>query len=88
MSDFANKIVVLQDGKLTKVGAADNLSISGSFTAGTLVGDGASVTNIAEANVVGLTGALSTLTTSVGTANSNASAAVSTANAEIGRAHV
>jgi len=81
MSDFANKIVVLQDGKLTKVGAADNLSISGSFTAGTLVGDGASVTNIAEANVVGLTGALSTLTTSVGTANSNASAAVSTANA-------
>lgn len=81
MSDFVNKIVVLQDGKLTKVGAADNLSIGGSFTAGTLVGDGASVTNIAEANVVGLTGALSTLTTDVGTANSSASAAVSTANA-------
>jgi len=81
MSTFTNQVVVLDAGQLKKIGPADDLVIGGGLTAGTLSGDGASVTNIAEANVVGLTGALSTLTTDVGTANSNASAAVSTANA-------
>jgi hypothetical protein len=81
MSDFQNKLVVLQDGKLTKIGPADNLEIGGKFTAGELAGDGALVTNIAQANVVGLSSDLSTLSGDVATANSNASAAVSTANA-------
>lgn len=81
MADFQNKIVVLQDGKLTKIGPADNLEIGGKFTAGELAGDGALVTNIAQSNVVDLTSDLSTLSSDVATANSNASAAVSTANA-------
>jgi hypothetical protein len=81
MSDFVNKVVVLQDGRLKKIGPADNLEIGGKFTAGELAGDGALVTNIAQANVVGLTSDLSTLSGDVATANSNASAAVSTANA-------
>lgn len=81
MADFINKMVVLQDGKLVKVGPADNVEIGGTFTAGELAGDGANVTGIAQANVVGLTSDLSTLSSDVATANSNASAAVSTANA-------
>ena len=81
MADFINKMVVLQDGKLVKVGPLDNVEIGGTFTAGSLVGDGANITNIDQANVVGLTSDLSTLSSDVATANSNASAAVSTANA-------
>jgi hypothetical protein len=81
MADFINKMVVLQDGKLTKVGAADNVEIGGEFAAGTLVGDGAGITNIAEANVVGLTGALSTLTSAAAAAQSTADGAVSDAAA-------
>ncbi len=81
MSDFVNKVVVLENGQLKKIGPADNLEMGGTFTAGSLVGDGSGVTNIDQANVVGLTSDLATLTSDVGTANSNASAAVSTANA-------
>ena len=43
MSDFQNKIVVLQDGKLTKIGPADNLEIGGKFT----LLDGAAQLNVA-----------------------------------------
>jgi hypothetical protein len=81
MSDFENKIVVLQDGQLKKIGAADNLSMGGGFTAGSLAGDGASVTNIAEGNVVGLTSALSTLTSAAAAAQSTADSASSAASA-------
>ena len=81
MADFENKVVVLDGGQLKKVGPSDNLSIGGGFTAGSLAGDGANVTNIAQANVVDLTSDLSALTSAVATANSNASAAVSTADA-------
>jgi hypothetical protein len=81
MADFINKVVVLQDGKLTKVGPADNVEIGGKFTAGELAGDGALVTNIAEANVVGLSSALSTLTSAAAAAQSSADAAASAASA-------
>jgi hypothetical protein len=81
MADFINKMVVLQDGKLTKVGAADNVEIGGEFAAGTLVGDGAGITDIAEANVVGLTGALSTLTSAASAAQLAADNAASAASA-------
>ena len=81
MADFINKMVVLQDGKLVKVGPGDNVEIGGTFTAGELAGDGANVTGITQENVVNLTSDLSTLSSDVATANSNASAAVSTANA-------
>ena len=33
MSDFVNKVVVLQDGQLKKIGPADNLEMGGKFTA-------------------------------------------------------
>ena len=81
MADFINKMVVLQDGKLTKVGSSDNVEIGGEFAAGTLVGDGAGITNIAEANVVGLTSDLSTLTGAAVAAQSAADAAASAASA-------
>jgi hypothetical protein len=81
MSDFVNKVVVLENGQLKKIGPADNLEIGGKFTAGELAGDGALVTNIAEANVVGLSSALSTLTSAAAAAQSTADSAASAASA-------
>jgi hypothetical protein len=58
MANYVNKIAVLDDGKTKKVTAADNLQVSGSFTAGSFAGNGASLTNL---NAGALSGTLPAL---------------------------
>ena len=53
MASYVNKLVVQDAGQIKKVGAADSVQIDGAFTAGTLAGDGNSITNLSSAALSG-----------------------------------
>lgn len=53
MATYENKLVVAQDGKLVKIGAADDVVIGGDFTAASVSGDGSGLTNLAAGELVG-----------------------------------
>jgi hypothetical protein len=78
-SPYENKLVVLEDGKLKKIGAGDTVKIGGTFEAGHLKGDGADITGLTQGQISGLETALSTLTSDVGAAQGDATQALSDA---------
>lgn len=78
-SPYENKLVVLEDGKLKKIGAGDTVKIGGAFEAGHLKGDGADITGLTQGQISGLSTDISTLQSDVAAAQGDATQALSDA---------
>lgn len=85
-SPYENKLVVLDDGKLKKIGETDAVSIGGTFTAGELVGGGSGITGLTQGQISGLTSDLSTLASDISAAQSDATQALADAATADGKA--
>lgn len=86
MSDYVNKLVVLEEGKLKKIGAADNVSLGGTLTAGELVGGGSGITGLTQGQISGLSTDISTLQSDVAAAQGDATQALADAATADGKA--
>jgi hypothetical protein len=76
---YENKLVVLEDGKLKKIGAADTVKLGGTLEAVTLKGEGSQITGLTQAQISGLTTDLGNLASDVASAQGDATQALSDA---------
>lgn len=86
MATYENKLVVLENGKYKKIGAADDVTLGGTLTAGELVGGGSGITGLTQSQISGLTTDISTLQSDVAAAQGDATQALADAATADGKA--
>lgn len=79
MATYENKLVVLEDGKLKKIGALDGVTLGGTLTAGHLVGEGSGITGLTQSQISGLTTDLGNLASDIAAAQGDATQALANA---------